>query len=49
MSDNKIIEGSLQASGAQFALIATRFNNFIVQHLLDGAEDTLKRHGAEDK
>ena len=46
MNDSKIIEGNLTVSGARFGLIATRFNSFIVEHLLDGAIDTLKRHGA---
>jgi 6,7-dimethyl-8-ribityllumazine synthase len=43
----KIIDGSLVApEGARFALVATRFNNFIVDRLIEGAMDALTRHGA---
>lgn len=36
-------------SNANFALVATRFNEFIVSSLIDGARDALRRHGvAED-
>lgn len=48
MSKIKTIEGELVVRGAQFGLIASRFNSFIVNSLVDGAIDTLKRHGAED-
>lgn len=42
----KIIEGSLLApEGARFALLATRFNDFVVDHLVSGATDALIRHG----
>jgi 6,7-dimethyl-8-ribityllumazine synthase len=33
---------------ARFALAAARFNNFIVQHLIDGAVDALRRHGVPE-
>ena len=42
------IEGGLTLHGKRFGLIAARFNSFIVDSLVDGAIDTLKRHGAED-
>jgi 6,7-dimethyl-8-ribityllumazine synthase len=45
----KIIEGSLQAKGLKFGLIVSRFNSFISDRLLEGALDTLQRHGALDK
>lgn len=45
----KIIEGSLQAKGIKVGLIVSRFNSFISDRLLEGALDTLQRHGAEDK
>lgn len=32
-----------------FAIAATRFNNFIVDRLIDGALDALRRHGIEDQ
>ena len=34
--------------GARFALLAARFNSFIVQHLIEGALDSLRRHGVVD-
>ncbi|HHH48949.1 MAG TPA: 6,7-dimethyl-8-ribityllumazine synthase [Gammaproteobacteria bacterium] len=42
------IEGGLTLHGKRFGLIAARFNSFIVDSLVNGAIDTLKRHGAED-
>lgn len=45
----KIIEGNLVVHGARFALLVARFNGFIVESLLDGARDTLLRHGAQEK
>jgi len=45
----KIIEGALQAKGIKVGLIVSRFNSFICDRLLEGALDTLQRHGAEDK
>jgi 6,7-dimethyl-8-ribityllumazine synthase len=43
-----VLEGTLQiAEGARFAIVASRFNHFIVDRLVDGAVDTLVRHGAE--
>ncbi|MGB5299937.1 MAG: 6,7-dimethyl-8-ribityllumazine synthase [Thiogranum sp.] len=41
------IEGQLTIRGARIALLVSRFNSFIVESLLSGAVDTLKRHGAE--
>ncbi len=46
---SNLIEGNLDAAGCKFALIVSRFNSFISERLLEGALDTLKRHGAEDK
>jgi len=45
----KIIEGELQARDLRFALIAARFNDFVVDALLRGALDALRRHGVSDK
>ena len=45
MSDVKIIEGQLNAQGLKFTIIATRFNDFIVDRLVGGAVDYLHRHG----
>jgi 6,7-dimethyl-8-ribityllumazine synthase len=45
----KIIEGELQAKGLKFAVIVSRFNDFITSKLLEGAIDALRRHGADEK
>ncbi|MCA1905260.1 MAG: 6,7-dimethyl-8-ribityllumazine synthase [Desulfarculus sp.] len=44
-----MIEGLLQAQGMRFALVVGRFNDFIGAKLVEGALDTLKRHGANDE
>ena len=44
----KTVEGSLRVQNARFCLVVSRFNSFVVESLLSGALDTLKRHGAED-
>jgi len=46
---SKTYEGKLIAKDFKFALIISRFNDFIVRKLMDGAMDALLRHGAEDK
>lgn len=44
----KTIEGKVVAkSGMKVGIVASRFNAFIVQKLLDGAVDGLVRHGVE--
>jgi 6,7-dimethyl-8-ribityllumazine synthase len=40
----KIVNGQLNAHGKKFAIIASRFNEFITSKLISGAEDILKRH-----
>lgn len=45
----KKIEGSLIAKDKQFAIIASRFNDFITKQLIEGCLDTLARHGAEEE
>ncbi len=42
----KIMEGNLQAKGLKFAVIVSRFNDFISERLLGGALDALMRSGA---
>lgn len=44
----KILEGKLSAEGKKFAIVASRFNDFIVSKLIEGAKDCLIRHGADD-
>ena len=45
----KIIEGKLLAEGKKFALIVSRFNDFITNRLVSGAVDALVRSGAKDE
>ncbi|MDR2436913.1 MAG: 6,7-dimethyl-8-ribityllumazine synthase [Endomicrobium sp.] len=44
----KIINGQLKADGKKFAIVASRFNEFITEKLISGAQDMLTRHGAYD-
>lgn len=44
----KIIEGDLQAKDLKFAVVVSRFNDFITTKLLEGAKDALVRHGVKD-
>lgn len=48
MDKIKTIEGNLVIKGARFGIVVARFNSFVVESLLDGALDTLRRHGAND-
>ncbi|HEY6579740.1 MAG TPA: 6,7-dimethyl-8-ribityllumazine synthase [Rubrobacter sp.] len=41
------IEGNLSAEGKTFGIVASRFNDFIVKALLDGALDAIRRHGGD--
>lgn len=41
----KVIEGNLVAKEAKVAIVVSRFNSFITEHLLNGATDVLKRQG----
>ena len=43
-----MLEGELQAKGLKFAIVVSRFNDFITSKLLDGAKDALLRHGAKE-
>ena len=40
------VEGNLKADGFKFAIVASRFNDFVVGRLIDGATDVLVRLGA---
>lgn len=44
----KVVEGRLIATGLKFAIVVSRFNDFITSSLLDAAVDALRRHGADD-
>jgi 6,7-dimethyl-8-ribityllumazine synthase len=45
----KIIEGKLNAEGKKFAIVASRYNDFITEKLVSGTLDALRRCGAKDK
>jgi 6,7-dimethyl-8-ribityllumazine synthase len=45
----KHIKGNLNAGKANYAIVVSRFNDFITSKLLDGAVDALQRHGAADE
>ncbi|HHC73383.1 MAG TPA: 6,7-dimethyl-8-ribityllumazine synthase [Thiotrichales bacterium] len=49
MSDIKIVEGSFMAPEGRFGIVVSRFNSFVVESLLEGALDTLRRHGVADE
>ena len=44
----KTIEGQLDAKGLKIAIVAARFNDFIVDRLISGAVDYLVRHGGSE-
>jgi 6,7-dimethyl-8-ribityllumazine synthase len=45
----KVIEAELLAGDLRFVLVAARFNDFVVEPLVQGALEALKRHGVLDK
>jgi 6,7-dimethyl-8-ribityllumazine synthase len=49
MDNVKVIEGDLQARDLRFAVAASRFNEFVVDALVRGAVDALRRHGVSEK
>jgi 6,7-dimethyl-8-ribityllumazine synthase len=49
MPDIRKLEGDLVARDLRFAIVASRFNEFVVDRLVDGAIDVLVRHGASEK
>jgi 6,7-dimethyl-8-ribityllumazine synthase len=44
-----LIEGNLLAEGKKFALVVSRFNDFITDRLVSGAVDALTRSGTKDE
>jgi 6,7-dimethyl-8-ribityllumazine synthase len=44
----RTIEGDFTDSTGQYALVVGRWNSFVVEHLLAGAVDTLRRHGVAE-
>jgi 6,7-dimethyl-8-ribityllumazine synthase len=45
----KVLEGRISGEGLRFAIVVSRFNDFISSKLVEGALDALIRHGAEDE
>ncbi|MBV1787436.1 6,7-dimethyl-8-ribityllumazine synthase [Marinobacterium sp. D7] len=45
----KVYEGDFVSADAKYAIIVGRFNAFVVESLLEGALDALKRHGVKDE
>jgi len=45
----KVVEGALSAEGFRFAIIVSRFNDFICSRLMEGAMDALLRHGSDEE
>src|SRR5215468_4508279 len=44
-----LYEGTFAPPPGRFVLVAARFNHFVVEHLVSGARDGLKRHGVPDE
>lgn len=49
MSSIKTIEGNYTSASATYGIAVARFNSFIVDRLLDGAIDALRKHGVQDR
>ncbi|MDA8961981.1 6,7-dimethyl-8-ribityllumazine synthase [Congregibacter sp.] len=49
MSSLNTIEGTMTHTTGRYALLVGRWNSFVVEHLLEGAIDTLKRHGVAEE
>jgi 6,7-dimethyl-8-ribityllumazine synthase len=45
----QVFEGQLMGEGLRFAVIVSRFNEFITGKLLEGAHDAMRRHGVTDE
>jgi len=44
----KTIEGNFVNASGKYVLLVSRWNSFVVEHLKEGAIDTLRRHGIKD-
>lgn len=49
MTNIKTIEGDFTGGKGNYVLVVGRWNSFVVEHLLEGALDCLRRHGVADK
>lgn len=43
------LKGDLQGQGLRIAIVVARFNQFVTQRLLDGAQDALRSHGVKEE
>ena len=44
----KTLEGYMGGAGLRFGIVVSRFNSLVGDRLLEGALDTLRRHGVSD-
>ncbi len=49
MSNITVVEGDFLSAQGKYALLVSRWNSFVVEHLKEGALDTLRRHGINDE
>lgn len=49
MEQKNVFSGDLNGKGKRFGIVAARFNEFITSRLIDGAVDSLHRHGVEEE
>ena len=49
MADIKTVEGDFTSGKGSYAIVVGRWNSVVVEHLLEGALDALRRHGVNDK
>ncbi|MDF1782400.1 MAG: 6,7-dimethyl-8-ribityllumazine synthase [Alcanivoracaceae bacterium] len=49
MKDIKVTEGLFTDAAGRYAIVVARFNSFVVEALLEGAVDSLVRHGVKAK
>ncbi len=45
----RAVEGDFQHTTGRYALVVSRFNSFVVESLLEGAIDVLRRHGVAEE
>ncbi len=45
----RVVEGYLRAEGIRFGIVASRFNHMLVERLLEGALDCIRRHGGSEE
>lgn len=49
MNQIEVIEGNLTPNNGRYAIVVGRWNAFVVESLLEGAVDSLTRHGVQDE